>query len=88
MSRRSDLLNELAGAECACGSPKIPRQSFCRACYYLLPPRLRRPLYKRIGEGYEQAYDEAAAFLRSRALKDAKLDAGGLSADMRRRGYK
>jgi hypothetical protein len=82
---RRKLLDEFEGLECACGAPKVPKQTFCRACYYTLPVRLRRALYRRFLEGYEPAYDEAAAFLRSRG----RIPEGesGLSADMKRRGY-
>ena len=82
---RRKLLDELQGMQCACGAPKVPKHTFCRPCYYMLPPRLRRALYKRFLEGYESAYDEAAAFLRSRG-RIAQGDSG-LSADMKRRGY-
>jgi hypothetical protein len=60
------LIRELSSDRCFCGATKRPMQSFCRPCYSSLPPLLRKALYKRVGEGYEHAYDEAAAFLRSR----------------------
>lgn len=64
-SRPHALVQELLGSVCRCGSAKTPRQTFCGSCYRSLSYRLRRPLYKRIGEGYEAAYQEAADFLRA-----------------------
>jgi hypothetical protein len=37
----------------------MPKQTFCRKCYYRLPQSLRTRLYNRFGEGYEEAYAEA-----------------------------
>lgn len=54
----------LFSAECECGRAKQPRQSFCRTCFYHLPKLLRARLYKRVGEGYEEAYAEARAILK------------------------
>lgn len=67
--REKELAAELAGIECRCGNPKEPKRTFCRKCYYRLPERLRVALYRRIGEGYEQARDEAGAFLHAADLK-------------------
>lgn len=73
-AREKQLVRELAGIECAgCGNPKEPGKTYCRKCYYRLPPRLRSALYKRIGAGYLEVCDEAAAFLKARAAKDGKL---------------
>jgi hypothetical protein len=66
-------MSELFGLDCApCGGVKEPKRTFCRKCYYSLPPRLRKALYARVGAGYAEAYDEARAFLRSRAMGPAK----------------
>jgi hypothetical protein len=73
MSNR-ELLNELASLECLCGSPKEPRRTFCRKCYYKLPPRMRQALYHKLHEGYLEARDEAAAFLRGRMLREKERD--------------
>ena len=58
-----ELVAELAGLRCRCGAVKIPRQTFCRRCYRLLPRSLAKALYKRMGEGYEDAYAAACAHL-------------------------
>lgn len=68
-----EIVKELAGLECRCGNPKEPRQTFCRKCYYRLPPRMRSALYQRLGEGYAEAHDEAAGFLKTREARDGKL---------------
>lgn len=67
-AHQKHILHELAGIVCgACGNPKEPQKTFCKKCYYKLPPRMRSALYQRFGEGYEAAYDEASAFLVHRA---------------------
>jgi len=58
-----ELIAELAGTVCRCGSTKVARQTFCKRCYYRLPEFLRRALYRRVGQGYEQAYAQAAKML-------------------------
>lgn len=55
---------ELRERVCAgCGGKKLPGRSFCGACYHQLPHDLQRHLYYRLGDGYEEAYDEAREFL-------------------------
>jgi len=60
------LLDELRGTKCRCGSEKRSRETFCKCCYYTLPAEMRRALYRRFDEGYEQAYAAAAKVLVSR----------------------
>jgi len=51
-----ELVHSLGGTLCpACGRRKASAQTFCRRCYFALPSGLRRPLYDRLGNGYEQA---------------------------------
>ena len=59
----SQLTRELIGTACRCGNLKQPKQTFCRKCYYSLPEEMRRALYQRMGEGYEEAYFRACARL-------------------------
>lgn len=54
-----EILRELAGSVCRCGSEKSRRQTFCRKCYFKLPPSQRNDLYRPIGDGYEEAYGAA-----------------------------
>lgn len=63
MKTQRQLIAELRGGLCRCGAAKQPRQTFCRSCYFTLPAKMRSALYRRIGEGYEQAYQAAADHL-------------------------
>jgi hypothetical protein len=55
----SNLARELIGTTCCCGQPKATKQTFCPKCYYSLPQAMQRALYRRMGEGYEEAYFRA-----------------------------
>lgn len=57
------IVAELRGVECRCGARKGSMKSFCYACWKRLPGELGSNLYRTVGEGYEEAYREAAAFL-------------------------
>lgn len=51
------------GLRCeACGGAKRKYNAFCTACYYRLPRALRRSLYQRFGEGFEEAYRVSIAW--------------------------
>ena len=63
-----ELVAELAGLRCRCGAVKIPRQTFCRRCYRLLPMDLGKALYRRMGLGYEEAYAAACAWLEDKGV--------------------
>jgi len=58
-----DLIAELRSETCRCGRRKQSRQTFCRSCYFSLPSPARSDIYKRVGSGYQQAYDAAVALL-------------------------
>lgn len=60
---RRHLIAELKGTVCACGARKASRQTFCRAQYFRLPAGMRQALYDPMGEGYEEAYQNACKFL-------------------------
>lgn len=62
MNRR-DALMALVSKQCHCGNPKDSGRSHCRTCYFHLPPQLRKSLYRRVGEGYEEAYTESLEVL-------------------------
>ncbi|HEY7184331.1 MAG TPA: hypothetical protein VIC84_23045 [Blastocatellia bacterium] len=51
---------------CECGNAKGRKMSSYRSCYYKLPRQMQRNLYKRAGEGYEEAYDAAMKYLEER----------------------
>lgn len=56
-------LDELLSEECYCGEWKKKNYAFCYKCYFKLPADLRKRLYDKIGDGYEEAYDEAIKYL-------------------------
>jgi len=56
-------IKELLSEECACGKEKKSGFSFCYRCYKSLPNVMRRDLYQRVHEGYEEAYDNALEYL-------------------------
>ena len=60
---RKFYLDELKSDGCHCGRPKQRGRSLCYRCYYKLPDDMRRALYRKIGNGYEAAYDAAIKFL-------------------------
>ena len=60
---RHDLVQELVNDLCSCGRKKKRGESFCRPCYFELPRKDARALYRRVGEGYEAAYQRARTLL-------------------------
>jgi hypothetical protein len=60
---RRELIRELMGVKCRCGEPKQRGFTFCRICYLSLPQGFRNELQKKLGEGYEQAYETACRML-------------------------
>jgi predicted amidophosphoribosyltransferase len=50
-----------------CFRPKDRSRSFCRGCYYQLPSDLRSGLWRKFGQGYEEVYSEARAWLMENA---------------------
>ncbi len=52
-------VSELRSEQCQCSRSKKPGKSFCFRCWKMLPPEIQAALYRRIGEGYEEAYDRA-----------------------------
>ena len=63
----------LRSNECACGNEKHPtiirgrpvNVAFCGQCYQRLPRFMQRKLWYRLGQGFEEAYEEAHAFLQA-----------------------
>jgi hypothetical protein len=69
-SKPMTILQDFAGKLCSgCGSSKIPNHSFCRQCYMRLPLSMRKTLYARFGEGYEEAFEAARELLRPGSLR-------------------
>lgn len=64
-SPNKSVLREYSSEKCgSCGEPKKRAESFCRECYFQLPPAMRSALYRRFGSGYEEAYLDAKEWLR------------------------
>lgn len=53
----------LGGTQCACDRTKKRGFSFCYSCYSALPHHLKQALYKKVGSGYGEAYEEAHKYL-------------------------
>lgn len=60
---REFYLRELKSDGCMCGKPKKKNFSFCWTCFQRLPEEMRKSLYRRMGRGYEEAYDAAVRYL-------------------------
>lgn len=61
--RGNELVAELIGNACRCGKQKKSGQSFCAECYFKLPKDRRYALYRRLGEGYAEAFQDACELL-------------------------
>jgi hypothetical protein len=48
---------------CVCGRQKRSGLVFCNRCFNGLPRDLRKRLWQRLGEGFEDAYEEALAMV-------------------------
>jgi len=58
-----DALKALRSTVCACGNSKSTMRTFCGPCYSKLPSTAQRALYKKIFEGYLEAYEAALKLL-------------------------
>jgi hypothetical protein len=56
------IYQNLAGTECVCLMNKRRAESFCKACYFVLPRSMRRALYVR--EGYCDTFRKACELLK------------------------
>lgn len=56
-------VHALQSVKCRCGSLKPGGKPFCPSCYHMLPKQLRTALWALMGDGYEEAYDVAAAWI-------------------------
>jgi hypothetical protein len=62
---KGEILESFKGQICAaCGGKKGPRMSHCTPCYHSLPPEQRQALYRRFGDGYEEAFLASLEYLR------------------------
>jgi hypothetical protein len=63
MEKRT-VLDDFLGNECAaCGGFKRTRMSHCGICYHRLPLEMQSTLYRRFGDGYEDAFAASTAWL-------------------------
>lgn len=53
----------LKSEECQCGKPKKSRMALCYDCYSSLPKDTQKTLWKKIRNGFEEAYDNALRWL-------------------------
>ncbi len=47
----------------ACQRPKVANTAFCTRCYFSLPQPVRTKVWRKFGEGFEEAYDKALEML-------------------------
>jgi hypothetical protein len=58
------LVESLSSTLCpACGRKKKHAQTLCYGCYKSLPQPLKSALYARLGNGYEQSFNDAMRYL-------------------------
>lgn len=60
-------IREFRSNECTCGNTKRPGSAFCYGCFMKLPYTYRMATYQRMGEGYEDAYENAVQWLREQS---------------------
>jgi hypothetical protein len=71
-------INVLLDRACRCGAAKLRKTAFCQACYGALPMRLRRALWRKLGRGFEEAYQAAVEWLEEAEVAGtAECAAGG-----------
>lgn len=58
-----EILRDLAGDTCQCGTAKSRNNSFCIHCWRRLPEKLKKGLYRRLGQGYEEGFLAAREYL-------------------------
>lgn len=61
-----------AGTRCqGCDRQKRKHSAFCIDCYRQLPPALKSSLWKRFGQGFEEAYHACLSWFREHPLQGA-----------------
>ena len=59
----ADAVRILLAPRCVCHKAKKPRMAFCGDCFHGLPPAMQKALYRRIGSGFEEAYQAAKEWM-------------------------
>jgi hypothetical protein len=61
------------GQKCpTCHGSKRKANAFCYTCYHKLPERLRQKLWRRFGDGFEAAFDEARTYLEEKIRREKR----------------
>lgn len=60
---KNPYLEALFSTECVCGGAKKSGRSVCYQCWSRLSENMQNRLYLPMGDGYEEAYEEAVDFL-------------------------
>ncbi len=60
---RTYYIKVLKSPSCACGKYKDEKRAFCYRCWELLPGYLKLCLKRRIGDGFEEGYEDCRQFL-------------------------
>ena len=58
-----EALKMLVSTTCRCGISKKKMQVFCNTCYFKLPEKMRRNLYKKVGDGFKEAVNDAVEYM-------------------------
>lgn len=68
----SEIFKQYVSRTCAgCDKAKRTHQAFCSFCYRELPAALRKCLWKRFGEGFEEAYQACLSWFRLHPIADS-----------------
>ena len=65
---RMASIQVLKSGRCACGHAKQSGMAFCYGCWLRLPTNIRQALYRKVGEGFETAYEVACSFLQHKPV--------------------
>ncbi len=68
-----EIIAVLFGKRCqVCGGTKKRNAAFCTWCYRELPKALQSSLWKRFGDGFEEAYMACLSWFRTHPVKTRK----------------
>lgn len=75
----NEIFEIFLGTRCqGCGRAKRTHQAFCSMCYRHLPGALRKSLWKRFGNGFEEAYQGSLSWFRLHPVLKSKPGQGQL----------
>lgn len=67
--RRLHSIDVLKSEECQCGEPKKQRMAFCYSCFKILPDHMQKAIYRKIGNGFDEALETSAEWLRDKEAR-------------------